>query len=282
MIDTTFLDQLDRFSLIIYKRVTSSYAGEKKSIAQGRGLIFKDHRMYSRGDDIRQIDWKVYARTDDLYVKRYEEERNLSVHILIDSSASMNFGRKIKKFDYASMIGVGFAYLAMKDNEKFQFSTFSDEISIFRPRRGMSQIASMVYHLNDIKTQGNSKLYEALAKYTKYIHSKSLIVIISDFLINLDEIKMAIHRLGDHEIKIVQVLDPIEKDLSLEGDMKLKDSETAEEMKTHISPRQRMEYQQRLNKHINEIGDTCTRLGMEFFTITTDKPIFDAFYDILR
>src|SRR3989344_7468714 len=115
MIDTNFLNQLDRFSLIVYKRVTSSYAGEKRSIAEGRGLVFKDHRMYARGDDVKLIDWKVYARTDDLYVKRYEEERSLSVHILIDCSASMNFGRKMKKFDYASMIGVGFAYLAMKD-----------------------------------------------------------------------------------------------------------------------------------------------------------------------
>ena len=216
MIDTNFLDQLDRFSLIVYKRVTSSYAGEKRSIAEGRGLVFKDHRMYARGDDVKLIDWKVYARTDDLYVKRYEEERSLSVHILIDCSASMNFGRKMKKFDYASMIGVGFAYLAMKDNEKFQFSTFSDSLETFRPKRGMSQLAGMVYHLNEIKTQGNSKFYEAVAKYMKYIHSRSLIVIISDFLINLDEIKTAIYRLGDHEIKIVQVLDPIEKEFEAE------------------------------------------------------------------
>ena len=126
MLDTSFLDQLTRFNLVVNKRVTSNLAGPRKSISAGRGLTFKDYRIYAPGDDIRLIDWKVYARTDDLYIKAYEEERNLTVHIIIDGSASMGFGKPASKFDYASMIGVGFAYLEMRDNEKFQFSTFAD------------------------------------------------------------------------------------------------------------------------------------------------------------
>lgn len=282
MIDTSFLDQLGRFSLIVHKRVTSNYAGEKRSIAEGRGLVFKDHRMYARGDDIRQIDWKVYARTDDLYVKRYEEERNLSVHILIDSSASMGFGRRLKKFDYASMIGVGFAYLAMKDNSKFQFSTFSDQLESFRSRKGMNQLASMVFHLNNVKKEGHSNFYEAIAKYKKMIRSRSLIVILSDLLININEIKHALYMLGDHDIKVIQILDPVEMDFALEGDLKLHDSETKDMMKTHISPRLKMEYQKKMQQHVYEIKDTCTRLGIDFFSMTTDTPIFDAFYGILK
>ena len=121
MIETGFLRELDRFSLIIRKRVTSKYTGPRKSVAMGRGMIFKDHRLYAPGDDFRSIDWRVYARTDNLYIKNYEEERNLVVHIILDCSNSMNFGKNITKFEYASMIGIGFAYLAMKENEKFQF-----------------------------------------------------------------------------------------------------------------------------------------------------------------
>src|SRR3989344_3497360 len=128
VIDTSFLGQLDKFSLVVNKRVTSNYIGPRKSMALGRGLIFKEHRIYAPGDDIRSIDWRVYARTDDLYVKTYEEERNLTVHIIVDGSASMGFGKPASKFDYASMIGVGFAYLALRDNEKFQFSTFADQL----------------------------------------------------------------------------------------------------------------------------------------------------------
>jgi len=265
MITTEFLDQLDKFQLIVNKRVTSNYSGEKRSVAAGRGLVFKDHRMYAPGDDIRAIDWRVYARTDDLYVRRYEEERNLSVHIILDASASMGFGKHLKKFDYASMLGVGFGYLAMKSNEKFQFSTFSEDLVLFRPKIG-----------------GNSKFAESIFKYKKMISSRSLIVIISDFLFNLDDIKKSLYFLGDHEIKVIQVIDPIEKDFIISGDLKLHDSETMEMLKTHISPRLRMEYMDSLRRHLLEIEKTCDTLGIDFFSITTDTPIFDAFYAILR
>src|SRR3989344_7621446 len=125
MIDPSFLGELKKFSLIVNKRVTSKYVGQKRSIAVGSGMIFKDYRIYAPGDDFKNIDWKVYGRTDDLIVKTFEEERNMEVHIIMDISKSMDFGRKISKFDYAAMIGVGYAYLAMNDNAKFKFSTFS-------------------------------------------------------------------------------------------------------------------------------------------------------------
>src|SRR3989344_5929346 len=167
MINTQFLDQLKRFNLVVNKRVTSNLSGPRKSIAAGRGLTFKDYRIYAPGDDIRLIDWKVYARTDDLYIKAYEEERNLVVHIILDGSASMGFGKPVSKFDYASMIGVGFAYLALRDNEKFQFSTFADQLEIFQPRRGMSHLAAIVQHLNSIKPKGYSKLIDTVRQYKK-------------------------------------------------------------------------------------------------------------------
>jgi uncharacterized protein (DUF58 family) len=282
MIDTSFLNQLDRFSLVINKRVTSKYTGPRKSIAQGRGIIFKDHRLYARGDDFRSIDWKIFARTDNLYVKTYEEERNLVVHVLVDYSASMNFGKPFSKFDYAAMLGVGFAYLAMKGNEKFQFSTFSDTIDIFQPRRGMSQLASMVHYLNNTKTRGFSKLKNAIVQYRKFIGSRSMIVLISDFLVDIDEIIETLYLLGKHEIKVVQVLDPVEKSLGFTGDYFLQDSETKERLKTYISPRLRMQYQKKLDDHIAKIEETCNKLGINFFLVTTDTPIFDAFYKIIN
>ena len=281
-IDTSFLSQLDRFNLVIKKRVTSNYTGPRKSVALGRGLLFKEHRIYAPGDDIRAIDWKVYARTDDLYVKMYEEEKNLIVHIIVDYSASMNFGKPITKFDYASMLGVGFAYLAMKENEKFQFSTLSDDLSVFQPRRGMGQLVAMIDHLNSLKTKGISKVRDAIQQYKKLIGSRAMLVLISDFLIPIDEINEALYMLGDHEIKVIQVLDPLEKDLKLQGDFKLKDSETGAKMHTYISQRLRMQYEKLLDDHSAKIQETCNKLGMKFHLITTDTPIFDAFYRILE
>lgn len=282
MINTDFLEQLDRFHLVVKKRVTSNYVGPRKSIASGRGLTFKDHRIYSPGDDIRLIDWKVFARTDDLYIKTFEEERNLTAHIIMDSSASMGFGRPISKFDYAAMIGVGFAYLAMRENEKFQFSTFAENLDVFQPRRGMSQLASMVFHLNSTKTRGYSKLLDAMAQYKKLVGSRSLLVLVSDFLIDINEAVETLYTLGDHEIKIIQILDPIEKELKYSGDFKLIDSETQNKLRTYISPRLRVQYQQMLDEHSAKIEETCNKLGYHFFQLTTDIPIFDAFYRVLE
>ena len=282
MINTDFLDQLNRFHLVVKKRVTSNYIGLRRSVAAGGGLTFKDHRIYTPGEDIRLIDWKVFARTDDLHIKTFEEERNLTAHIIIDSSASMGFGKPTSKFDYASMLGVGFAYLAMRENEKFQFSTFSDSLEVFQSRRGMSQLASMVFHLNNTKTRGLSKILNAMVQYKKIIGSRSMLVLISDFLVDIDEAIEALYNLGDNEIKVVQVLDPVEKDLKYSGDFKLIDSETNSVLRTYISPRLRVEYQQMLDEHSAKIEETCNKLGIHFFQLTTDTPVFDAFYRVLE
>src|SRR3989338_5392680 len=282
MINTQFLDQLKRFNLVVNKRVTSTIAGPRKSIAGGQGLTFKDYRIYAPGDDIRLIDWKVYARTDNLYLKVHEEEKNLVVHVIMDRSASMDFGKPISKFDYASMIGVGFAYLALRDNEKFQFTTFADDLEIFQPKRGMGHLAAMVQHLNSIKPKGFSKLNDMIRQYKKLIGSKSMIVIISDFLVNIEEIREALYLLGDHEIHVIQVLDKVEKELKMEGDMKLIDSETKGIMRTFISPRMRMQYQQQLDEHCAKIEEVCNQLRINYHLAVTDTSIFDTFYKILN
>ncbi len=282
MINSSFLDQLTRFHLVVNKRVTSTLAGPRKSISAGRGLTFKDYRIYAPGDDIRLIDWKVFARTDHLYIKSYEEEKNLTVHIIIDASASMGFGKPISKFDYASMIGAGFGYLALRDNEKFMYSTFADKLEIFQPRKGLSQLAGMIDHLNGIKPGGYSKIRDALLQYRKVIGSKSMLVIVSDFLVNADEIMEALYTLGDHEIYLIQVLDRVEKDLMMEGDMKLVDSETKGVLRTYISPRMRVEYQHRLDEHRAKIEDLCNKLRIKYSLAVTSTPIFDSFYKILE
>ena len=282
MIDTSFLRQLDKFSLIVKKRVTSNYMGDREAKAVGQGLVFEDYAGYAPGDDFRAIDWKVFARTDDLYIKTFEEERNLVVHIIVDYSSSMNFGKPTTKFDYASMLGVGFAYLAMKENEKFQFSTFSNTLEVFQPKKGMSQLAAMVEYLNNVKLKGYSNVKDAMTKYKKLIGSRAMLIIMSDFLISIDEIKAALHMLGNHEIKVIQLLDPVEKELKLQGDYRLKDSETGERIKTNINPRLRTIYQKQLEDHCNKIGDVCNSLKMDYHLITTDTPIFDAFYEILK
>ncbi len=281
-IDLGFLHQLDRMSLIINKRLTSNYVGERRSIATGRGLVFKDHAIYAPGDDFRAIDWKVFARLDKLFVKRFEEERNLTVHVIIDYSGSMAFGPKTKKFEYADMLGLGFCYMAMKHNERFVVSTFADRLEVFKPKRGRSNLMTVLEYLNSRKPKGLSKLYESLAAYKKRINTRSYVVILSDFLYNPDEIKQAILRYKDHTVVLIQVLDKNEYELALEGDFKLVDVETEDTLRTFISPYLRKQYLQQLAEHQGKIRQACDEIGAKFFVFHTEYPIFDAFYQVLN
>jgi len=283
MIDTTFLDLLGKFDLIIRKRITSNYSGARLSSAHGRGVVIKDHRIYTPGDDFRTIDWKVYARTDKLYVRKYEEERSLTVHVIIDASASMDYSSgKYTKYDYAAMLGLGFAFISMRQNEKFQYSIFADKLHFFRSQRGMHQLVGMVDSLNKIRPEGQSKLGESLSQYKKYIKTKSYIVILSDFLLDIEEIKKSFPKFSDHQVVIIQVMDRKEIDLAIEGDLRLHDAETQGVLRTFITPRLRTNYQQKLKEHMMAVEKECDSLGYKYYLMPTDKNIFDAFWEMLR
>ncbi|MBW3018777.1 DUF58 domain-containing protein [Candidatus Woesearchaeota archaeon] len=282
MIQTDFLHKLDKFSIILNKRVTSNYVGEKKSESVGRGLIFKDHTLYVPGEDFRSIDWRVFGRTDKLFVKRYEEERNLTVHVIVDMSGSMNFGTKVTKAEYASMIGLGFGYLALKNNERFVLCTFSDKLDVFRPQRGKRQITSALDYLNKKKAAGESKLDDSIGSYKPLIKSRSMVVIISDFLYPIEEIKKTLQHLKKQEVILIQVLDVKEKNLDLEGDYKLHDAESKETLQTFINPYTKKQYSSMLEEHNSKIHNEAERYGAKFFSTDTGKPVFDTFFEVLN
>ncbi len=281
MIDTSFLKQLNKMVLVLNKRVTSSYVGERKSIGGGQGLVIKDFTPYVFGDDFRKIDWKVYARSDKLFIRRYDEERNLTIHIIVDFSASMGFGKKFTKAEYAAMLGVGFAYMAMRNNEKFVLSTFSDKLDLFRPRKGKKQLAAIVDYLNEKKAKGQTYLAKSLADYYKRINSRSYIVLISDFLYGTDQLKEVLARFRGHQIKLVQVLDEDEMKLKLEGEYKLVDTESQKAMKVYLSPYIRKKYLEMLSVHTAQLVQTAKQVKAGFYSVCTSDPIFDSFFRIL-
>lgn len=283
MLDTQFLKQLNRFSLIIRKRITSNYSGGRRSIAVGRGLTIEDYRPYVKGDEPKLIDWKVYAKTDRIYVKQFEEERSLTVHIIIDKSTSMNFGKKMTKFEYGAMLGLGFAYLSMKENDKFEFTLFDDDLHTIRPKKGMSQIASIVELLSQVHVKGESNFTKSMQKYKKLLTSRSLVVVISDFLYDKEEIKKGLMRLGKkNEVKCIQVLDREEVDLKIEGDLRLHDSESDQTLHTYISKRMQEKYQHMLDEHTSSVKTLCNGMKAQFYQVVTDVPLFDSFYRVLK
>ncbi|MBI4146627.1 DUF58 domain-containing protein [Candidatus Woesearchaeota archaeon] len=281
MITADFVHQLDRFSLIVNKRITSNYVGERFSRATGRGLIFKDHVMYEPGEDFRSVDWKVFGRTDRLFIKRYEEERNLTVHVILDYSASMSFGSTVTKAEYAGMLGLGFAYLALKNNERFTLSAFSDQIDFFKARKGKTQLASMADYLNHKKPKGSITLEKSLGGYKKLVNSRSYVVILSDFLYPVEDIRNSLQFFKSNQVVCIQVLDKVERNLNLEGDFKLRDLETNAVMRTYINPFARKQYGKMLGDHIDKIKQVCAEVGAKFYTADTGQSVFDVFYDVV-
>ncbi len=282
MITPEFLRQLDRFAIVLKKRVNTHYAGSRESQYFGHGLVFKDYREYTPGDDIRAIDWKVYGRTDKFFIRRYEEERNLILHVVVDASASMDYGRGMTKFTYAAMLGLGFAYMALRNNEKFVLSTFADKLDILRPKKGMNQLLTLIEHLNTIKPKGQSHFHESLEQYKELVTSKALIVIISDLLFDVNELKETLYKYKRSEVILLQVLDETEKDLAIKGDIILEDVETRSTLRTFISNRLLQKYHQKLDEHIYAIKGVADQIGAKFLCVTNTTPVFDVFYNVLK
>lgn len=280
-IDISFLRQLDRFDVVLKKRVLSNYTGSRQSKSFGTGLVFYDYKDYVPGDDFRAIDWKVWGRTNDFFVRRYEEERNMRIHVVIDASASMNFGTKSKKFEYAAMIGIGFCYMALRNNESFEVSTFSEDLEVFRASKGKSKLMSVVDTLNKVTPRGHSNFRLSLEKYKSAIRTKAVVVLISDFLFDPEELRQTLFRYKKSDVIVVQVLDSSERELDIRGDVILNDSETHDHMRTYVSNRLIENYSEQLLDHIYNIKRVCDVFGAKFLSVSTETPVFDAFYSLL-
>jgi uncharacterized protein (DUF58 family) len=279
MISTDFLRELDRFTFSTRKRVSSQYTGARRSTKIGRGTDAYGFREYERGDDFRAIDWRVYARSEKLYVRQFEEYRDMTTHILLDISGSMAYpGEGMNKYDYAAMLAIGYAYLVMKENEKFTISTFTDEVDISRPGRGRINLMAAIERLNTKNPGGHTGFWNSIDHYSQLIKSKSRVIIISDFLVPLDDIRQALFRMGRHDLIVIQVLAPSEIELSTLGAVKLHDLETSEQLFTDINNSLVSELKKELESHISAVKTECNRLDADFFSFRTDLPVFEAIY----
>ncbi len=281
-IDISFLKSLDRLQIILKKKIHADIQGAHEASAFGQGLVFQDYKAYVPGDDFRHIDWAIFARTDKFFIRRFEEERNMVVHILVDTSSSMDYGRKTTKFEYAAQVGLGFAYMALRRNEKFTFATFSDEVTRLRPRKGANQLVNILDTMSRQKVKGKSEFKGAMDGYKKDLHGRSLVILISDFLYDLEEVETVLRTYRRNEVFVVQVLDPTERDLAIMGDVILQDSETKEKMRTYVSRRLKSVYQDKIMDHIMRLKALCHENDAAFISVTSDTPIFETFYHVLQ
>jgi uncharacterized protein (DUF58 family) len=276
--DTEFFKELDRFALLVKKRVSTSYTGGRKSLRFGHGISPVGYREYRKGDDFKLVDWKVYARTEKLYIKEHEEERSIVVHVLLDASGSMAYD---EKFEYACRIAAGFAYLATLENEKYAISLFCNRLYPGEPRRSRRYLFQSIEDLDGVRPRGQTDLKLVSDQFELLVKSTSLVVVISDFIGDTEKVVPSIYRLGGHDLVMIQVLAPEEIELAFRGDVKFVDMETKQPLITRVTDEERKDYQKKLQEHNLKIQEACKNVGADFFSFSTDRDIFDAFSEMI-
>jgi uncharacterized protein (DUF58 family) len=249
------------------------FAGEYHSAFKGRGIAFSEVREYQYGDDIRSIDWNVTARFNHPYVKVFEEERELTVMLLIDVSGSGNFGSTGSfKRDLMTEVAAVLSFSAIFNNDKIGVIFFSDKVEKFiTPLKGSRHILRIIRELLEFKSiSQKTNLDEPLRFLTNAIKKRCTAFIISDFFVPDFEEAMRIAS-SKHDIVALKVLDPLEKAIPNVGLIKVRDAETgSEEWIDTSSPATRDAYEQWWINHINMIKNIFKRCGVDSAELRTD------------
>ncbi|MFB6116616.1 MAG: DUF58 domain-containing protein [Candidatus Nanosalina sp.] len=279
MINLEFLEELEQFQRALKKNASQINQGEQKSNRSGQGMIFKDHKEYIPGDDIRKIDWKAYARTKDYYVKRFEEERRLNIHILLDRSSSMDYGSP-KKYEFAAKLGLGVAKMSLNTNDRYSFSVFSETLTNLSSGRRNTEITELINILNNLKHTPESRIEDSITEYSKRIKNESAVIILSDFLSDSENIAAGLTSLRHTHPVVVNVLDETEINPDFSGDKILKDPESSSRLRTFFSRRTKKKYRNRLNRHLDDLEEVSRKNGAEFVQASTSDDIFEVLLKI--
>ena len=281
-IDPGFLAELDRFDSSLQRTSVSVRQGEQESPRVGEGLTFSDYRRYAPGDDIRLVDWKVYGRTEEFFIKQFEEERSLTVHVLLDASASMDFGEgDANKFEYAAKLGLGFAYLTAEEHNDFRFSTFGRELDrLDGGRSNRGEVLGLVDRLNEIEPAGETDFPAICEAYADRIDTRSLVLVVSDFLSPADEVEAGLAALSRNEVVLGHVLAPGERDPEVAGDVVFEEPETGEELRTYFGGRRVEGYRSRLQDHLDEVAARSDAFRADHHLVDTGEDFFESFGDL--
>ncbi|HPP15929.1 MAG: DUF58 domain-containing protein [Dictyoglomaceae bacterium] len=282
-LDVDFLEKLERLRLVVKKRKNLGYLGERESPKMGKGSEFSDYRSYQVGDELRYIDWNIYARFEKFLIKLFEEEEEVDIHILLDTSSSMGFGSPSKIF-YGKQMALAFAYLGVSSWEKVNFAYFQDGIKeIFPLERKKGNIFELLKLLNTIEPDGITDMNNAIKNYLASLKRKGIIIIISDFLSPLgykDGILFAKHK--KFSVYLAHVISEEEISPGFRGNLCLIDSETNEKMEILLDDYMLERYRKTLEKFLDDIEKFSLSYQVEYMRSVTTIPVEDLLLKYLR
>ncbi len=258
--------------------VEGNLAGAHRSPLKGPSSEFADHKAYGLGDDPKHIDWRVLARTDKYFVKRFEDETNLRVYLALDRSASMDYGSgEITKYAFACRLAAALGYVTVKARDSVGLYLYSDKVD------ARMEAANSFAHLNNLLKKiaeeppgEKTGIAEALHEIAASVQRRALIVVISDLLGDENAVNIALAHLRKqrHDVIVIQVLDPVEIDLPLKKASELTDLETGATMA--INPRGiAAEYRKVFGEFLEQYRKACAGMNIDYRLVRTDQPIED-------
>ena len=301
------LRRLEQFQLLAARRAKSSARGERRSRARGQSVEFADYRNYTHGDDFRYLDWNLYGRLERLFLKLYEEERELPVRIFLDASESMSFGEP-RKFDFARQVAAAIGYVALCGFDRVSIVSFpnaerglpsaatnggapsaemppaeSAARGALRSVRGRKSAMQFFQNLGQLTARGPANLNQALRRGALEARQAGLAVVLSDFLdpAGYEPGLSALVGRG-FQVDAVQIFAPDELNPATYGDLRLVDAETGAMQEVTFGRYRLKAYQQTVRNFCQRLREFCTGRGINFFTASSDTPLEQLLLKQLR
>jgi uncharacterized protein (DUF58 family) len=260
-------------------------AGRHSSVNKGASVEFRDHRDYVQGDSLRHLDWKVFGRSERYYIKQFQEETSLRVHLVLDASASMNFKHsgRITKFEFARELAAAAAYLAHHQQDSVGLVIYDDQVRQWLPTKGGSRhIRHFLESLAAHQPGGRTDTGNALEALAEGMSRRGLVLMMSDLLDSPEAVFRALahFRRRGHDVVLVQVLDPAELDLPFDGVSDFIDMETGERLEADAALVRRS-YREAIHAAIDGFRARCGSLSVDFRIATTDRTPSDFLNELL-
>ncbi len=280
-IDPRVLARIGNLELVARTVVDGFISGVHRSALPGLSIDFAEHRAYMPGDDVRRIDWRVYARTDRLYVKEYEADTNANALVLLDVSRSMDFGEPITKLDYARFLAASLSYLSSRQRDRVGLVTFDDRILELIPPSAR-HLETILHTLDRLRPGGTSEYVRVLRRVGQSQPRRSVMILISDLYEEPDRLAGALAELtsSGHELIVFQVLDPAERELPFEVLTNLEDLETGARVPVMPSELQDR-YRILMQTHTETLERQLRGRTLEYSLSDTSAPLDHALFRYL-
>ena len=281
--DEAFLRQLERLLLIMRSPVRGGLKGGRRSVKRGQSVEFADYREYTLGDDLRQLDWNVYARLERLFVKLFVEEEDVTVTLLVDASASMAAGHPSKLL-FAKRAAAALGYIGLASEDRIAVTALNGRTARRRASlRGSGRVFRLLADLSAIQSaDGVTDLVAAARHAAAQLHGRGVIVLLSDLLDpGADRVIRELAATGS-ELIVLHVLSPDELDPPLEGDLRLVDSETGDRVDITADIATIDAYKTRLAAWKEDFADLAARRGASYVDLASDVNLADLMFAELR